>query len=148
MHAIANVSVNGGSTYTVEMDPARKKNQPRHRLLTRARYARNFVGSTDIACLNGCSNGFDLCTRHTKRKHICCNKTPSECAQSVVVARKSTGTAPETPRCLDGQKQRPQTRNGVWLLPTRYYYYYVVLFLVKFRTGLKLQGCTTAVKEA
>ena len=27
--------------------------------------ARNFVGSTDPVCLNGCSSGFDLCTRHT-----------------------------------------------------------------------------------
>ena len=32
---------------------------------TRARYARIFLGSTDPACLNGCSSGFHLCNRHT-----------------------------------------------------------------------------------
>ena len=34
---------------------------------TRARYARKALGSTDPACLNGCSrsSGFDLCNRHT-----------------------------------------------------------------------------------
>ena len=44
------------------------KDKPRHRLFslqTRARNARNLVGDSAPACLNGCSSGFDLCNRHT-----------------------------------------------------------------------------------